>query len=75
MTHLLPDLVLESAHRHPAAAALSARREALDYAGLAGELDTLSRALSACNLPRGARVGIWLDKRIETVTTMFARRP
>jgi len=69
--HLLHDLPLHAAARTPDAAALVAGNERLSYAQLAESIDRFARALAALQIGRGERVGIWLDKRIETVVASF----
>ncbi|PTD96784.1 acyl-CoA ligase (AMP-forming), exosortase A system-associated [Pseudothauera lacus] len=70
-TALLPDLVIASAHRSPAAPALSLGRDTLDYGSLAAALQRFANGLGALGLARGERVAIYLDKRIETVVASF----
>ncbi|CAL95862.1 acyl-CoA ligase (AMP-forming), exosortase A system-associated [Azoarcus olearius] len=70
-THLLHDLIAASAERSPDAAALTAGGETLAYSALARDVAQCAAGLLALGLDRGERVGIYLDKRIETVTTFF----
>jgi len=74
---LLHELVLAAAERWPQACALTAPAGALatsrtlTYAELEDAVGRFAAGLVALGLPRGARVGIWLDKRIETVVASF----
>lgn len=70
-THLLHDLIAASAERSPDAAALTAGGETLAYSALARDVAQCAAGLLALGLDRGERVGIYLDKRIETVTSFF----
>ena len=71
-THLLHDLALHAALRDPQAAALGDAGRSLDYAQLAAQVQALAGGLRALGVPRTGRVGIWLDKRLETVVASFA---
>ncbi|HEV8500073.1 MAG TPA: acyl-CoA ligase (AMP-forming), exosortase A system-associated [Casimicrobiaceae bacterium] len=68
---LLHDLVFASAARRPQAPALVAGRNTLDYGELASRVQTFAAGLCKLGLARGDRVGIWLDKRFETVVAAF----
>ena len=74
---LLHELVLAAAARWPQAPALTAPASALaaartlTYTELGDAVSRFAAGLVALGLPRGARVGIWLDKRIETVVASF----
>ncbi len=72
MSELLPELIFNSAVRAPAAPALSYAGETLTYEALATQVRTAARGLLAAGLGRGDRVGIYLEKRLETVVAMFA---
>lgn len=75
-SHLLAHLIWHSADRDPAAPALrdgaGASARALDYAGLAAQVRALANGLLSLGLARAERVGIYLDKRLETVVASFA---
>jgi acyl-CoA ligase (AMP-forming) (exosortase A-associated) len=74
MTHeanLLHEIPLRSAQRAPQAIALHDGPHAISYAELAGEIGAFASALAALGLRRGDRVGIYLDKRRETVVASF----
>ncbi len=68
---LLHELVFNAAARAGGALALSDGRGALDYAGLANQVQGFSAGLRQLGLPRAGRVGIYLDKRLETVVASF----
>jgi acyl-CoA ligase (AMP-forming) (exosortase A-associated) len=69
--HLLHDLPLLAAERTPDAVALHDGERTLDYAGLAQQVRAFAGALAAFGIGRGDRVGIYLDKRLETVIASF----
>jgi len=71
MTDLVHELLIESAERAPGAHALAYRHSELDYATLAGEVLKCSGALLELGLPRSARVGVYMEKRLETVVAVF----
>ena len=68
---LLHDLVFASAARRPQAPALVAGRNTLDYGEPASRVQTFAAGLCKLGLARGERVGIYLDKRPETVVAAF----
>jgi acyl-CoA synthetase (AMP-forming)/AMP-acid ligase II len=69
--HLLHELIAHSAKRSGDAPALTSGKETLGYA----ELDTQCRQFAAglleLGLTRGERVGVYLEKRSEFVSTAF----
>jgi len=67
----LHDLVAEAAARCGSATALTYKDSAFSYAELWREIDVVGRGLAGVGLKRGQRVGVYLDKRIETVTAIF----
>ena len=69
---LLHELITESAARHASVLALSDGRTALHYAALANRVQACAAGLLALGLPRTGRVGIYLEKRFETVVASFA---
>lgn len=71
-SHLLHHLIRHGAERAPTAPALRDGARALDYAGLAAQVDALANGLLGLGLGRAERVGIYLDKRLETVVASFA---
>jgi acyl-CoA ligase (AMP-forming) (exosortase A-associated) len=69
--HLLPDLVRESAQRSPQSPALTYGAQTLSYAELQDRVAAFASGLVALGLQRGERVGIYLEKRFETVVASF----
>lgn len=72
MSELLPELIFNSAARTPDAPALSYGKETLTYAELAERVRLAARGLLEAGIGRSERVGIYLEKRLETVIAMFA---
>jgi len=68
---LLHELPLASALRDPSAPALGYGGQSVDYGRLAGFIEGFAHGLLGLGLARGERVGIYLDKRIETVVASF----
>jgi len=68
---LLHHLIEVSASRAPTTPALTAGAQTLDYASLQQQTARFGAALSGLGLQRGERVGIYLDKRVETVVASF----
>ncbi|OON59501.1 acyl-CoA ligase (AMP-forming), exosortase A system-associated [Massilia sp. KIM] len=71
MGHLVHDFIFDAARRVPGAEALVYGSRRLDYTSLAAEVGQVSQALLALGLGRGERVAVYLEKRIENVTSMF----
>ncbi|MGH8856063.1 MAG: acyl-CoA ligase (AMP-forming), exosortase A system-associated [Telluria sp.] len=71
MSTLVHEFILDAASRVPRAEALVYGNRRLDYAGLAAEVRQAAQALLALGLARGERVAVYLEKRIENVTSMF----
>ena len=69
--HLLHELVLVSAERAPDTAALAYGSQALTYGALQQATLAFAAGLVGRGLQRGERVGIYLEKRIETVVASF----
>ena len=70
-SHLLHELVRASALRWPDAPALSHGPHTLSYGALDVEVSRFAAGLLQCGVPRAARVGIYLEKRPETVIASF----
>ncbi len=70
-SHLLHELVSVAAERSPESPALSYGKAAMDYAQLQSGVRAFASGLRALGLQRSERVGIWLEKRIETVIASF----
>jgi acyl-CoA synthetase (AMP-forming)/AMP-acid ligase II len=69
---LLHELGRAAAARTPSAAALTGERSTLDYQTLEAQLAACAAGFRRLRLQRGERVGIYLEKRIETVVASFA---
>lgn len=72
MPNLFHHLVTQAATAEPDKAALTLSSQSLSYELLARHIGGVSAGLLALGLDRGERVGIYLDKRPETVIGMFA---
>ncbi|SDD56425.1 acyl-CoA ligase (AMP-forming), exosortase A system-associated [Nocardioides lianchengensis] len=68
----LHDLLDEQARLHPDRPALTDRAATVPYGELAARVHALAAGLRGLGLARSDRVGILLDKRLETVETIFA---
>lgn len=68
---LLHELPLAAAEASPDAPALTFGAQTWSYAQLTERIAAVASALRAIGLPRTGRVGIWLDKRFETVAASF----
>jgi acyl-CoA ligase (AMP-forming) (exosortase A-associated) len=68
----LHHLVEEAASTRPLGPALTYRNETLDYGELWQRVRQLAAGLLDLGLARSDRVAIYLDKRIETVTSIYA---
>lgn len=70
-THLLHDLLGAAAARHPSSIALTYGQQHCAYGDLLDQVQHLAAGLIALGLARGERVGIFLEKRFETVVSCF----
>ena len=70
-TTLLHHLPLACAERTPERIAVTHATDSISYAELARRVLQFSNGLGALGLARAERVGIYLDKRIETVVSAF----
>lgn len=68
---LLHDLVSRAAALWPERPALTTGGRSLPYAALQDALQAFAAGLMQLNLQRGERVGIYLEKRLETVVASF----
>src|SRR4249920_820567 len=68
---LLHQLVAAAASRAPHRPALTAGAQTADYATLAAGIDAFAAGMRELGLGRGERVGVYLDKRFETVIACF----
>jgi acyl-CoA ligase (AMP-forming) (exosortase A-associated) len=67
----LHQIVADSARRSPASPALTYKDATVSYAELWDEIVAVAGGLHKLGLRRGERVAVYLDKRIETVTSIF----
>ena len=67
----LHQIVAASAGRHPDAPAVTFKDTAVTYAELWNQITAVAAGLHWLGLSRGDRVGVYLDKRVETVTSIF----
>ncbi|HYM03685.1 MAG TPA: acyl-CoA ligase (AMP-forming), exosortase A system-associated [Stellaceae bacterium] len=72
MSELLHQLIESSARRHPSLPALGFKTQTLDYRSLWNEVQQAAQAFVGLGLKRGERLGIYLEKRLETVIALFA---
>ncbi|MDP2004468.1 MAG: acyl-CoA ligase (AMP-forming), exosortase A system-associated [Rubrivivax sp.] len=70
-SNLLHELVAVAATRDPEAQAVSLAAATLDYGQLHTQVAQFAAGLLALGVARGERVGIYLEKRIETVVASF----
>jgi len=70
-TTLLHELIAASACRLPRQPALGFGRVSLDYAGLQETVSAFAGGVLSLGLAKSERVGVWLDKRVETVAAFF----
>jgi acyl-CoA ligase (AMP-forming) (exosortase A-associated) len=68
---LLPELISLSAQRDPQAIALTYGKQSLSYGDLQDAVTCFASGLVGLGLQRGERVGIFLEKRFETVIASF----
>ncbi|GIK83282.1 MAG: acyl-CoA ligase (AMP-forming), exosortase A system-associated [Alphaproteobacteria bacterium] len=71
MSNLLGELPLRTADHHPERAALAFGAETLSYGQLGAAIEAAAAALLSLGLQRTARVGIWIEKRLETAVAIF----
>ncbi|CCQ72906.1 acyl-CoA ligase (AMP-forming), exosortase A system-associated [Magnetospira sp. QH-2] len=67
----LSDLIMDAATRRPDSIALVSGKKHLSYKDLATAVEAASGGLVELGLRRGDRVAIYLDKREETVVSLF----
>ena len=68
---ILPDLIAITAERSPEALALTYAKTTIRYSELHDAVAGFAGGLLALGLQRADRVGIWLEKRFETVIASF----
>jgi acyl-CoA ligase (AMP-forming) (exosortase A-associated) len=71
MNHLIHDSLFDSADRTPAAEALAYGDKRCSYAQLAAQVRAVAALLLDAQLEPGARVAVYMEKRIENVAAMF----
>lgn len=71
MARLFPELIFEAGTRHGARTALIDAHAEIPYAALASEVERLGAGFRGLGLEPRGRVGVYLDKRIETVAAFF----
>jgi acyl-CoA ligase (AMP-forming) (exosortase A-associated) len=72
MSELLHELVEGSARRFPLLPAVAYKGEVLDYQSLLDRVARAALGFAGLGLKRGDRIGIYLEKRLETVVAIFA---
>lgn len=72
MTQLVHQLLLPAAHTNPSTIALKESNIELDYATLASEIELGSRLFLSLGLEKSERIAVYLEKRIDTVISLFA---
>jgi acyl-CoA synthetase (AMP-forming)/AMP-acid ligase II len=70
-TVLLHELIGASAQRDPAARALTYGAESLSYGELDRDIRQFAAAMRVLGVRRAERIGIYLEKRFETVVASF----
>jgi acyl-CoA ligase (AMP-forming) (exosortase A-associated) len=70
-SNLLHELITVAAQRTPDAPALTYGDRTLRYSELHSQTQAFAAGLMALGLPRSSRVGIYLEKRFETVVASF----
>lgn len=71
MSELLYDLIQQSARQWPNNESIVYKSKSLSYQELADNIHSVSQGLLNIGLTANERVGVYLPKQIETVTTMF----
>jgi len=72
VVYLVHDLIYRSASHTPSAEALSYQGQKKTYEALAREIEQLAVGLLSAGLGRSERLAVYLEKRLETVSTLFA---
>lgn len=71
MIYLLPHTVWRSAESHPEKTAFVCGRDRLKYAELATRMQQLAEVLRTQGVQRGDRVGVYLNRSIETAVAIY----
>ncbi|MDR4514369.1 acyl-CoA ligase (AMP-forming), exosortase A system-associated [Nitrosomonas sp.] len=72
MVYLVHDLIYQTANHTPDVDALSYQGQKKSYQELASEIEQLAAGLLSAGLGRGERLAVYLEKRLETVSALFA---
>jgi len=71
MSELLHHLVEKSARHHPALPAIAYKGQVLSYQSLRHQMEEAARGFAGLGLKRRERIGIYLEKRLETALAIF----
>jgi acyl-CoA ligase (AMP-forming) (exosortase A-associated) len=71
MADFIHEFIILSAERTPEAEALTYQGRRVSYAALTAEVDRTAKGLLGLGLARGDRVAVYLEKRVETVASLF----
>lgn len=71
MIQVFHELLSRGAKHWPHATALVLKDQRISYGELWAEAEGYAAGLGSLGIARGERVGVWLDKRIETITAFF----
>ncbi|SER75146.1 acyl-CoA ligase (AMP-forming), exosortase A-associated [Nitrosomonas sp. Nm51] len=72
MVYLVHDLINHSAHLTPDVDALSYQGQKKSYEALASEIEQLAAGFFHAGLGRSERLAVYLEKRLESVSALFA---
>jgi len=71
MIFLLPHSITEAAHRNPERIAFRYLKEALTYKQMLDKMNQLANTLLAHGLKKGDRVGVYLNRNLETAIAIY----
>jgi acyl-CoA ligase (AMP-forming) (exosortase A-associated) len=71
MSELLHNLVQNSASCFPLRVAIVDKGDTVDYRSLWEQIEQVAYAFSSAGCHRGERIGVYLDKRLETLVAIF----
>lgn len=71
MVYLLPHTIERAAEQFPDQDAFRCANRALTYAGLARQMGQLSRLLIETGVQKGDRVGVYMNRSLETATAVY----
>ncbi len=72
MINFVHELIKSGATNTPTKNALMFKSQQLTYQALAEQIDTIAASYQALNINRHDRIGVYLHKTLETVTSLFA---